>query len=184
MEAECEAMACHLHSEAEATWKKMHEVMYNHQLEYDRWLTDFLKEVEMMLANMRDQIWTTVHTLTESKGITFEDCLSLALCILILLPQIPVDVSYQTQILLTIAYCLESSVYSIKHRAALSHGDDRASTPSVLPLGVIFMYITPLFRMRLLWIWKNILPCSISASAPRHSLRRAFRLGGSMPFLR
>ena len=39
MEAECEAMTCCLHSEADATWKKMHEVMYNHQLEYDRQLT-------------------------------------------------------------------------------------------------------------------------------------------------
>ena len=55
-EAECEAMTRHLHSEADAAWKKMHEVMYNHQLEYDRWLFDFLKEAETMLANMRDQI--------------------------------------------------------------------------------------------------------------------------------
>ena len=46
---------------------------------------------------------------------TFKDCLSLALCILPLLPQIPVDVSYETQILLTIAYCPESSVYRRWH---------------------------------------------------------------------
>ena len=56
MEAECEATTRCLHSEADAAWKKMHEVMYSHQLEYDRWLADFLKEVEMTLANMRDQI--------------------------------------------------------------------------------------------------------------------------------
>ena len=35
-EAEREAMTHCLHSEADATWKKMHEVMYNHQLEYDQ----------------------------------------------------------------------------------------------------------------------------------------------------
>ena len=114
-EVEREAMTHCLHSEAGATWKKMHEVMYNHQLEYDRQLTDFLKEVEMMLANMRDQIWTAVHTLMESKDVTFEDCLNLMLCILLLLPQIPVDVSYQMQILLTITYCSESSVYRRWH---------------------------------------------------------------------
>ena len=34
-EAEREAMTHHLHSEADAAWKQMHEVMYNHQLEYD-----------------------------------------------------------------------------------------------------------------------------------------------------
>ena len=68
-----------------------------------------------MLANMRDQIWTAVCALVDSKGVTFKDCLSLALCILPLLPHIPVDVSYETQIPLTIAYCLESLVYRRWH---------------------------------------------------------------------
>ena len=89
--------------------------MYNHQLEYDRWFADFLKEAEMMLANMRDQIWTTVHALAESEGMTFEDCLDLMLHVLLLLPQIPMDVSFQMQIPLTITYCPESSVYRRWH---------------------------------------------------------------------
>ena len=112
MEAEHEAMTHCFHSEADAAWKKMHEMMYNHQLEYDRWLSDFLKEAETTLANMRDQIWTAIHALTESEGVTFKDCLSLALHILLLLPQIPMDISYEMQIPLTIAYCPESLVYS------------------------------------------------------------------------
>ena len=89
--------------------------MYNHQLEYDRWLADFLKEAEMMLANMGDQIWTAIHALAESEGVTFKDCLSLTLHVLLLLPPIPMDVSFQTQIPLTITYCLESSVYRRWH---------------------------------------------------------------------
>ena len=72
MEAECEATTCRLRSEADAAWKKMHELMYNHQLKYDRQLSDFLKEAEVMLANMRDQIWTAIHTLEESEGMTFK----------------------------------------------------------------------------------------------------------------
>ena len=114
-EAEHEATTCRLCSEADATWKKMHEVMYNHQLEYDRQLSNFLKEAETMLANMRDQILTAVHALMESEGVTFEDCLSLMLHILPLLPQIPVDISYKMQIPLTVAYCPESSVYRQWH---------------------------------------------------------------------
>ena len=114
-EVEREAMTRRLHSEADAVWKKMHEVMYNHQLEYDWQLTDFLKEAEMMLANMRNQIWTAVCALTESEDVTFKDCLNLVLRILLLLLQIPVDVSYQMQIPLTIAYCPESSVYRRWH---------------------------------------------------------------------
>ena len=89
--------------------------MYNHQLEYDRRLYDFLKEAEAALANMRDQIWTAVRALMESKGVTFEDCLSLMLHILPLLLQIPVDISHNMQIPFTIAYCLESSVYRRWH---------------------------------------------------------------------
>ena len=114
-DAEHEATTRCLHSETDAAWKQMHEVMYNHQLEYDPQLSNFLKEVEAMLANMRDRIWTAVHTLVEGKGVTFEDCLSLTLRILPLLPQIPVDVLYKTQIPLIIAYCLESSVYRRWH---------------------------------------------------------------------
>ena len=114
-EAELEAMTHCLCSKADAAWKKMHEVMYNHQLEYDQQLSAFLKEVEMTLTNMRDQIWTTIHALVEGDGVTFEDCLSLALHMLHLLPQIPVDISFQMQIPLTIAYCPESSVYRRWH---------------------------------------------------------------------
>ena len=108
-------MTCCLCSKADATWKKMHEVMYNHQLEYDRQLATFLKEAEMTLTNMRDQIWTTVCALTEREGMTFEDCPSLTLHILHLLLQIPMDVLFQMQIPLTIAYCPKSSVYRRWH---------------------------------------------------------------------
>ena len=115
VEVEHNAMMRHLHSEAYAAWKKMHEVMYNHLLEYDQQLSDFLKEVEATLASMRDQIWTAIHALVEGEGMTFEDCLSVALRILPLLLQIPMDVSYEMQIPLIIAHCLESSVYRRWH---------------------------------------------------------------------
>ena len=68
-----------------------------------------------MLANMRDQIWTAFRTLVEGKGMTFEDCLNLTLRILPLLLQVPMDVSYKTQIPLIITYCPESSIYRRWH---------------------------------------------------------------------
>ena len=114
-EAKCEATTCHLHSETDTTQKEMHEVMYNHQLHYDRWLSTFLTEMETTLNNMRDEVSGTIHTLAENEGITFNDCLSLALQVLNLLLQIPIDVSFQTQTPLTITYCLESSVYRRWH---------------------------------------------------------------------
>ena len=131
MEGEHETTTHCLHSEVDAAWKKMHEVMYNHQLEYDWRLAAFLKEVEMTLTNMRDQIWTTICALVESEGVTFKDCMSLALHILHLLLQIPVDISFQTQIPLTIVYCPESSVYRRWHseqgRVSPLHKEVRAS---------------------------------------------------------
>ena len=71
--------------------------------------------METTLSNMRGQVWTAVCTLTENEGITFDDCLSLTLHVLHLFPQIPVDISFQTQIPLTITYCLESSIYRRWH---------------------------------------------------------------------
>ena len=110
-DARCEATTHHLHSEADTVWKEMHEVMYNHQLIYDWRLSALLKEMETTLNNMRDQVWATIRTLAENEGIIFNDCLGLALQVINLLPQIAVDVSFQTQIPLTIAYCPESSIY-------------------------------------------------------------------------
>ena len=109
--AECKAMIHHLHSEADVMWKEMHEVMYNNQLQYDQQLSTFLMDMEMTLNNMRGEIWAAIHALAENEGITFNACLGLTQQVLNLLPQIPVDILFQTQIPLTIAYCLESSVY-------------------------------------------------------------------------
>ena len=49
---ECEATTHSLCSEADAAWKEMHEVMYNHQLQYDRQLATFLMDAKMALNNM------------------------------------------------------------------------------------------------------------------------------------
>ena len=51
-EDEHKAMTCCLCSEADAAWKEMHEVMYNHQLQYDGWLATFLAEAKMALNDM------------------------------------------------------------------------------------------------------------------------------------
>ena len=93
----------------------LHEVMYNHQLQYDQQLTTFLMDTEMALNDMRGKVWAAVRSLAESEGIMFDACLGLALQVLNLLPQIPIDILFQTQIPLTIAYCLESSVYRRWH---------------------------------------------------------------------
>ena len=110
-EAECEATTHRLCSEVDAAWKEMHKVMYNHQLQYDQQLTTFLTDAEMALNDMQGKVWATVWALAENKGITFNACLGLTLQVLNLLPQIPIDILFQTQIPLTIIYCLESSIY-------------------------------------------------------------------------
>ena len=114
-EAKSEAMTHHLRSEANAAWKEMHEVMYNHQLQYDQQLTTFLTDTKTALNDMRGKLWAAVHALAENEGITFNACLGLVLQVLNLLPQIPIDISFQTQMPLTIAYCPESSIYRRWH---------------------------------------------------------------------
>ena len=71
--------------------------------------------METTINNMRDQVWATICTLAENESIMFNDCLGLTLQVLSLLPQIPEDISFQTQIPLTIAYCPESSNYRRWH---------------------------------------------------------------------
>ena len=110
-DAKHEATTCCLYSEADAAWKEMHEVMYNHQLQYDRRLATFLTDAEMALNDMQGKVWDAIRALAENEGITFDACLGLALQVLNLLLQIPIDISFHTQIPLIITYCLESSVY-------------------------------------------------------------------------
>ena len=109
--AKHEATTHWLHSEANAVWKEMHKVMYNHQLQYDKQLDTFLTDAKMALNDMRGEVWLAVCALAENEAITFNACLGLMLQVLNLLPQIPIDISFQTQIPLTIAYCPESSIY-------------------------------------------------------------------------
>ena len=100
---EREATTDHLHSEADAAWKEMHEVMYNHQLQYDRQLATFLTDAKMALNDMQGEVWNAAHALAENEGIMFDACLGLMLQVLKLLPQIPTDISFCTQIPLTIS---------------------------------------------------------------------------------
>ena len=74
-------------------------------------MATFITDAKMALNNMRGEVWATVHTLAENEGIMFDACLDFMLQVLNLLPQIPIDILFQTQIPLTIAYCLESSIY-------------------------------------------------------------------------
>ena len=85
--------------------------MYNHQLHYDGQLAKFLADAKTALSDMWGEVWDTIRALAESEGIMFDACLGLTLQVLNLLLQIHVDSSLHTQIPLTIAYCLESSVY-------------------------------------------------------------------------
>ena len=110
-----EMMTRCLHSEANTTWKEMHEVMYNHQLQYNQQLAAFLMEAKMALSNMQGEVWAAVCTLVENESTMFDACLGIALQVLNLLLQLPIDISFQTQIPLTIAYCLESSIYRRWH---------------------------------------------------------------------
>ena len=85
-------------------WKEMHEVMYNHQLHYDGQLATFLTDAKMALSDMQGEVWDAIRALAESEGITFDACLGLTLQVLNLFLQIPNDISFHMQILLTIAY--------------------------------------------------------------------------------
>ena len=47
---------------------------------------------------MRGEVWDDICALAENEGITFDACLGLTLQVLNLLLQIPIDISFHTQI--------------------------------------------------------------------------------------
>ena len=53
--------------------------MFNHQLDYNQWLSTLLTDAETSLSNMRDEVWAMIHALVENKGVTFDACLHLVL---------------------------------------------------------------------------------------------------------
>ena len=96
LDDEHEATARCLCSEADVTWKEMHEVMYNHQLHYDGQLATFLADTEMALSDMQGKVWDAICALAENEGIMLDACLGLTLQVLNLLPQIPIDILFHT----------------------------------------------------------------------------------------
>ena len=104
-----------LHLVANVAWKEMHGVMYNHQLHHDKHLATFLMDGQMTLNDMHGEVWDAIHTLAENESIMYDACLGLTLQVLNLLPQIPIDISFHTQIPLTITYSPESSIYKKWH---------------------------------------------------------------------
>ena len=84
---------------------------------------------------MRGEVWAAVHALAENEGITFDACLGLTPQVLNLLPQIPIDISFQTQIPLTITYCLESSIYrdGARSRVVFHPSARKSERPTLCP---------------------------------------------------
>ena len=72
-------------------------------------------DAKTALSNMWGKVWDAIHALAESLGITFNACQGLAMQVLNLLLLIPIDISFHTEIPLTIAYCPESSIYRKWH---------------------------------------------------------------------
>ena len=69
---EHEATTHCLCSEANVAWKEMHEVMYSHQLYYDRQWATFLMDAKMALDDMPGEVWDAIRALAENEGITFD----------------------------------------------------------------------------------------------------------------
>ena len=109
--------------------------MYNHQLYYDGQLATFLTDTETALSDMWGEVWDAIRALAQSEGIMFDACLGLILQLLNLFPQIPIDISFHTQIPPTIAYCPESSVYRKWHpKQGVFHLSTRKSgRPALCP---------------------------------------------------
>ena len=97
-------------TEADKVWKDTNDVMYSHQLQYDRELTAFISNAEATLQEKQSEIWRCIHSLMDVAGLPHDSCLDLTLKILNQLPTIPLDLLYCTPLLMMTAYAPESYI--------------------------------------------------------------------------
>ena len=73
-------------------------------------------------------------------------------------------------------------MHPVKCQAALTHGNEGQHSVCLAFWGHVYIHET-LVQDETVTNMEERLPCSVSASAPRHSLRRVSCWSGSMPFL-
>ena len=66
-------------AEADQAWRDTNDLVFNHQLHYDRQLMAFMSNTERTIQEKRNEVWGCVCRLADMAGLSHESCLGLAL---------------------------------------------------------------------------------------------------------
>ena len=86
----------HLCKEAGEVWLDTNSILFHHILEYQNMMNDFLTKSENAIEELHDCIWTVVIKLMEDAGKPAADGLGIALCLVDMLPTIPIHLAFHS----------------------------------------------------------------------------------------
>ena len=85
-----------LHKEAGEAWLDTNSILFRHTLEYQNKLSDFLTESEEDIEVLHDRIWTVIVKVMEDAGTPTGDILGIAVCLVDMLPTIPIHLAFHS----------------------------------------------------------------------------------------
>ena len=86
----------HLWEEAGKAWLDMNSILFHHALEYQNKMSDFLTESDEVIEALYDHIWKVVMKVMEDAGKSMADGLGIAMCLVDMLPTIPLQLAFHS----------------------------------------------------------------------------------------
>ena len=86
------------HRSGDITQSQTNSVLFRHTLEYQNDMIQLITRSQEAIQSLHDRIWDVVHQVMESAGKSTADGLDIALCLVGMLPSIPLHLTFNTAI--------------------------------------------------------------------------------------
>ena len=80
----------------EVTWLETNSLLFHHTLEYQNNMTQLVTRSQEAIQALHERIWEVVRRVMESAGKSVVDSLEIALCLVDMLPSIPLQLTFNT----------------------------------------------------------------------------------------
>ena len=88
----------HLCKKAGNVWLETNSTLFQHVLEYEAKLNEFIAESENTIQMQQDHIWTVVTKVMEDASAPVSNGLGIAICLVNMLPSILTDLAFHTMV--------------------------------------------------------------------------------------
>ena len=84
------------HRSGEVTWLETNSLLFCHTIEYQNNMIQLITRSQEAIQALHEHIWKVVHQVMESAGKSAADSLEIALCLVEMLPSIPLQLTFNT----------------------------------------------------------------------------------------